>query len=158
MSKSIEQVTESLRRHCTRAERSESDVRRLLYRWEVAREEWDRIMETLRGDKFVDNERYASAYTREKSRLSGWGAAKIAANLKAKNIDKEIIKRAIEENIDPAQSRETLAKFIRQATEKNRSKAKNDYDLRARVFRAAAAKGFDFDEINSQLNEIILDV
>ena len=98
--KSPEQALASLMRLCARAEKCESDARRLLRGWGIGEEEASRIVERLIRDRFIDDGRYAAAFVREKLRLSGWGEYKIRAALTRKGIDQ-------------AAPRELKAKLIR---------------------------------------------
>lgn len=151
--RTAEQALTVLQWLCAKMERCESDVRRSLYRWKVPREEWDEVVEKLRQGGYVDNERYASAYVREKSRLSGWGKAKIVSGLRAKGIDRELVQSVVEEYVDRDEEREKLEQFVIKRIERDRERSKSLYDLRSRVFRAAASRGYDFDAINDLLNQ-----
>ena len=45
----------------------------------------------------MDEQRYANAYVRDKTRLSGWGPVKVMAGLRSKGIPEEYIKEAMKE-------------------------------------------------------------
>lgn len=151
--RNAEQALTVLQWLCAKMERCESDVKRSLYRWKVPRDDWQGVIDKLQAGGYVDNERYAAAYVREKSRLSGWGRAKIMSGLRAKSIDREVIENAIEQHVDRDEEREKLEQFVVKRVERDRVKSKNLYDLRCKVFRAAASRGYDFDAINDLLNE-----
>lgn len=155
--RNAQQALETLQWLCSKMERCESDARRSLYRWHVPREDWDGIIDKLVRSKFIDNERYASCYVRSKISNSGWGVTKIISSLKVKGISKEIIERAIDENVKPEQMQEKLEYYIRARIGKERAKSKNEYDLRCRVFRGAASRGFDFEQINEVIDRYIKD-
>lgn len=155
--KTAEQALSTLQWLCSKMERCESDIRRSLSRWHVPEQQWTEIIEKLRRDKFVDNQRYAEMYTRDKATISSWGVAKITNGLRAKGIDAQTIERAIAGNVSPEEMRHKLDDFIRKRIEKERSKSKNEYDLRCRTFRAAASRGFDFEQINTILNRYLRD-
>ena len=92
-------VLERLQRQCARAEYCSLDVRRKALRaLEGDAAAADRVVESLLKDRFVDDARYAGAFTREKSSLSGWGARKIAYALRSKGVSAEIISEAISES------------------------------------------------------------
>ena len=95
--KSPEQALASLMRLCARAEKCESDARRLLRGWGIGEEEASRIVERLIRDRFIDDGRYAAAFVREKLRLSGWGEYKIRTALQRKRINRALIDAALAE-------------------------------------------------------------
>lgn len=142
--KTPEQALRSLMNLCVKAERSEFDVRRLLGRWGIAAEERQRIVDALVRERFVDNRRYAEAYVREKVRFSGWGRFKIRAALRAKRIDESIIEEALGQ-VDGASMREKLEHRLR--IKMDRTKARDEYDLRGKLLRYGAGLGFDTDMV-----------
>lgn len=142
--KTPEQALRSLMNLCVKAERSEFDVRRLLERWGIAAEERQRIVDTLVRERFVDDRRYAEAYVREKVRFSGWGRFKIRAALRAKRIDESIIEEALGQ-VDGASMREKLEHRLR--IKMDRTKARDEYDLRGKLLRYGAGLGFDTDMV-----------
>lgn len=81
VAKSAAQALQSLMRECAKAEKSSGDARRLMARWEVAEDEREGVLSQLIEMRFIDDSRFAEAYTREKINLSGWGVRKISMEL-----------------------------------------------------------------------------
>ncbi|MBQ2150622.1 MAG: RecX family transcriptional regulator, partial [Bacteroidales bacterium] len=105
-------VLERLQRQCSKAEYCSSDVRRkALKAMEGDSEAASRIVEALVRERFVDDGRYAAAFSREKSSLQGWGAVKIRFMLRSKGISDENISAALEE-IDPGKAERKLDKLV----------------------------------------------
>ena len=71
--KTPEQALAQLMRLCARAEKSESDARRLMRGWGLDDRAAAEVLDRLVHDRFIDDARYAGAFVREKMRLSGWG-------------------------------------------------------------------------------------
>ena len=65
-SKSAEQALSALMRYAAKAERSSGDAMRLMRRWNVPEQERAGVLERLVAMHFIDDERYARAYVREK--------------------------------------------------------------------------------------------
>lgn len=84
--KSAQQALASLMRECAKAERSTGDARRLMARWEVAKQDQEGVLNQLIEMKFIDNRRFAQAYVRDKVNLSGWGAQRISLELSRKGV------------------------------------------------------------------------
>lgn len=68
-------VLDKIQAQCVRREYCTSDIRaKVLKAVEGDEEMADEMVAALVADKFVDDLRYASAFAREKSAISGWGA------------------------------------------------------------------------------------
>lgn len=150
--KSATEALQSLMRLCARGERSTGDAMRLMRTWGVPEDERQRVVDKLVAQRFIDNSRYAELYVREKSRLSGWGARKIAMQLRAKGVDKETIAEALA-TIDNEEQGDRLVEKLRR---KMRStKAQSDYELRGKLLRYALGLGYDYDDAGSALDKIM---
>ena len=78
-------------RLCARSEKSSGDALRLMQRWGVEPSARQGVLQKLLADRFIDDNRYAEAFVRDKIRLSGWGARKIRTSLRLKGIAAAII-------------------------------------------------------------------
>lgn len=150
--KSPEQALASLMRLCARAEKSSGDARRLMRNWQIGTEESQRILQTLIAQRFIDDERYAMAFVREKSNLGGWGAYKIRTALKRKEIDNSIIERALA-SINPEQSREQLRNRI--ARKERTTKAATPYEKRTKLIRYGMSLGYEFEAVREAVTELL---
>lgn len=155
--KSPQKALETLEWLCSKMERCPEDVRRSLYRWGIDRSEWEGIIDKLKQNQFIDEQRYTRAYIREKLSVGRWGTAKITAGLRAKRIDRHMIELCMSELVDSGTMDERLERQLRQRVEKEQTKERSEYQLRATLFRWAASRGFDFDQINTTLNKILKD-
>ena len=140
--KSAQQALQSLMRLCARSEKSSGDALRLMQQWQVPQAERQGVLERLVKERFIDDGRYAEAYVREKSRLSGWGARKIAMQLRQKGVSQAIIDEALRQldsNVELPRLVEKLRRKIRT------TKYTSDYELRGKLMRYALSLGFDYD-------------
>ena len=144
-------VLERLERQCARAEYCSADIRRKALRaLEGDEAAAGRVLESLVKDRYVDDARYAGAFTREKSSLSGWGARKIAFALRSKGIAAEIISEALSE-ISPEQSSEKLHKVL---SDKYKT-LKNDPSAFAKLMRFGLSRGYSYDEVTEAAKSIL---
>ena len=91
-------VLDRLQAQCSKREYCSSDVfRKALKAFDGDREMAGKILQSLQDDRFVDDSRYAAAFAREKSRLSGWGPAKITYMLAGKGIPRQVVVEALKE-------------------------------------------------------------
>lgn len=109
----------------------------------------EEIVESLKADGFVDDARYASAFTREKSELSGWGPVKIRYALAAKGITGDAVARAAED----VDSRRASDKLERAITNKAKSLA-GDPQWKYKTIRFALGRGYDYDSIAEALAKL----
>jgi regulatory protein len=120
--------------------------------WGVPEGERAAVVEKLVAQRYIDNRRYAEAYTREKSRLSGWGERKIAMQLRLKGVEKEVISAVLSELVDDEGKGERLrAKLERKM---RTTKAVNDYELRGKLLRYALGLGYDYDTAMAAVEEV----
>jgi regulatory protein len=136
---------------CSQREYCNEDIRGKLASWGVENDDSEKILEILIKENFINETRYASAFVRDKFKYNKWGKVKIAAHLKAKNIPGEVIRSALD-NID----NEQYKKFIRELINGHRHtiKAKNQYDLKAKLLRYGLSKGFESSLLYEILNDL----
>lgn len=148
--KSAQQALQSLMRLCVRSEKSSGDALRLMQQWQVPHTERQSVLERLVKERFIDDGRYAEAYVREKSRLSGWGARKIAMQLRQKGVSQAIIDEALRQldsNVELPRLVDKLRRKIRT------TKYTSDYELRGKLMRYALSLGFDYDIVQRAVED-----
>lgn len=154
--KSPEKALEALRFICSKMERSEGDCRRSLTRWMVDKEKWETIIEKLKADKYVDHNRYARCYVREKMNFGGWGERKVIQGLRLKGVEKEIIESAIAELMNVDQAHERLVEMVGKKYKQLKSKPhKSEYEIKGKLLNWGAYRGYEFDAVNRALREVI---
>lgn len=125
---------------CSKCEQAESDIRKKLHDWGINREDADTIIDTLIGEHYLDEQRFAIAYTRDKFRFDGWGRVKIAYQLRLKQVSQSIIDTAFAE-IDDDEYEQSLRKLL---SSKLRSlKGKEPIQIKASLLRFASSRGFE---------------
>ena len=152
--KTAQQALQSLMRLCARSEKSSGDALRLMQQWQVPQSERQGVLDKLLKDRFIDDGRYAEAYVREKSRLSGWGARKIAMQLRQKGVNQSVITEALKQLDSDAELPRLVEKLRRKA---RTTKYSSDYELRGKLLRYALSLGYDYDMATSAIDGIISD-
>ncbi len=125
---------------CSAREFCANDIRGKTESWGIGKEGTEKIIDLLKKEKFIDERRYAAAYAKDKFNYNKWGKLKISAGLKMKGIPVDIIKDSLE-MIDNEKYRELLGKLI--SSHRKKIKAKNQYDLKAKLMRYGISKGFE---------------
>lgn len=147
---SKEQILSALQNLCVRREYCTFDIRRkALDRCEGDAALADEMVTSLKADRFVDDVRYASAFAREKSSLTGWGPVKIRFALRAKGIaDSDIAAGLAEIEEDRASSR--LASLLQ-----NKWKSLSDDPAgRLKLIRFALSRGYEYSQVEGIVDEI----
>jgi regulatory protein len=153
-SKTAAQALQSLMRLCSRAEKSTGDARRLMRTWGVPEAEQQEVVDKLVAQRFIDNRRYAEAYAREKSSLAGWGARKIAMQLRQKGVERDVITQTLAMLDADAQNDKLVEKLQRK---QRTTKAANSYELRGKLLRYALGLGYDYEQAMGALDKIHLE-
>jgi regulatory protein len=134
---------------CAQAEHCEKEMRDKLKRWGIDESAQDRIIQRLINERYIDDERYAQAFVKDKIRYNKWGRRKVQQALWLKHIDPEIQQRVLEE-IDDSEYLDVLRPLLRQ--KRKTIKAESDYELNQKLVRFALGRGFTFDIIRQCLN------
>jgi len=102
-----EQALQKLKHYCAYQERCHSEVRQKLYDLGVWKKDHDEIIAALIEENYLNEERFAIAYTGGKWRMKQWGRVKIKQSLKLKQVSDYCIKKAMKQ-IDEAGYMDTL--------------------------------------------------
>ena len=144
-------ILDRLRGLCSRREYCYSDVLRkakdaLDGDVQAAKE----VADELVADRYVDDNRYASAYARDKSAIQGWGEVKIRYMLSAKGVPRDVIDKALQE-IDQNKADSRLEKLLHAKLKS----LKDDPQVRLKLLRFALGRGYSYDEVNSLINTLL---
>jgi len=129
---------------CARGEHCQHDMLEKMRQWGVEPEAQARVMERLVRERYVDDERFARAFVRDKIEYSHWGRRKVEQALWQKQIDEEVARRTLDA-VDPQTYIDVLRPMLKQ---KQRSvTGKSDYERYMKLLRWAVGRGFTTDII-----------
>lgn len=80
---------------CARCEQATGDVSAKLLQWGLGSDEARQVLEQLLKQGFIDDERYARAFVKDRFALNGWGRVKIAHQLRQKGVPDDVIGQAM---------------------------------------------------------------
>ena len=120
--------------------------------WKIPEEEIEKLLDSLKQLDFINHQRYASAFARDKLRFNHWGRKKIAYALHAKNIEEKYIQEAMEAL--PDQQYENI---LENELDKKLKKLKVDdqNQLRNKLCQYLIQKGFESGKVFEFENEKI---
>jgi regulatory protein len=136
---------------CSQQELCKDDIKKKMQLWGVGNDDAEKIIEILSRENFISENRYAAAFVRDKFKYNKWGKVKITAHLRAKNINEETIRTALE-TIDKVQYVEFIKDLL--ANHRRFIKAKNKYDLKAKLLRYGLSKGLESNILYDLLNDL----
>ena len=134
---------------CAQAEHCQQEMRDKMKRWDIDAPTQDRIVARLVKERYVDDERYARAFVKDKIRYNKWGRRKVQQGLWLKHIDDDIQERVLSE-VDDSEYLDVLRPLLKQKVRSIR--AENDYERTQKLVRFALGRGFTFDIIRQCLN------
>ena len=138
--------------YCAYQERSQQEVRDKLYEFGLHSNAVENIISRLIGDNFLNEERFAKAYTQGKFKQKGWGRIKIKQGLKLKKVPDVLIKKALQ-TIAGDDYLQTLEKILtkKAALVKEKEPFKRKYKLQ----QYALSRGYENDLIHDVLKELV---
>lgn len=144
-------VLDRLQAQCSKREYCSSDIfRKALSAFEGDREQAQKLLDELVADRFVDDLRYASAFAREKARLTGWGPAKISYTLVGKGIPRTVVAEALK-GIDC----EEADRKMRSVLEAKYRTLKGDPQEKFKLLKFGLTRGYEYDRIAPVVDEIL---
>ncbi|MDO4461989.1 MAG: regulatory protein RecX [Bacteroidia bacterium] len=129
---------------CAQSEHCSSEVQKKLLSYGLEEHDIARAIAWLIDNRFVNDERFATYFVRDKHRFSGWGPQKIRFQLISKSIPESIINRALLE-LEDLPTNDTLRHLL---VSKLRSSHQPDpWKLKASLVRFAISRGYTYDDI-----------
>lgn len=139
-------------RLCAMQEKCSFDMEMKLKDWGCETESISHVVKQLIQEGFIDDQRYAQTFVREKFRFNKWGKLKIGYHLKQKGIGTTIISNAFNEINENEYYNllyhELNKKYVNQ-------KASSEFNHRQKLFRFASSRGFESEIIQMAIDEIL---
>ena len=147
-----DQALQKLRHYCRYQERCHSEVKNKLFELGVDKNEHDEMIMDLVEGNYLDEERFALAFTTGRFIMKQWGRKKIQYALKEKMVKEENIQKAIRQ-IDETNYMEVLKKL---ATEKYSSLKNEQYLVRKKkTTDYLIQKGYEIELVRTFLETMI---
>ncbi len=139
-------------KYCAYQERCELDVEEKLKKYKLNEDRTCQIINRLREEKYIDNQRFARIFASGKFRNNKWGRIRIRHELKRKSIQEEYIDQALA-TMDENEYTRIILELIKK---KKKSIRKEDpFIIRNKIAQYICAKGFESDLVWDLLKEEI---
>lgn len=133
---------------CAQAEHCEYEMEEKMRRWQLDEEARARVMQRLVRERYVDDERFARAFVKDKVRYNKWGRRKVEQALWQKHVD-EVVRQQVMSEVDDEEYIAVLRPLLRQ--KRPSVKARNDYERNQKLMKFAIGRGFTIDIIRQCL-------
>lgn len=148
----IEKSTEKIKHYCAYQERSHQEVKDKLYSFGLYPEQVDAIISELITENFLNEERYAIAFSRGKFNIKNWGKQKIKYELKKNRVSDYCIKIGLS-TIDEDDYQKKLEKLLIAKSNTLRSE-KNIFIKKKKIQSFLMQKGYETSLINDLLQKL----
>lgn len=139
---------------CMVGEHCQWELREKLRKWGIYPNDADKIMAKLTDGKFVDDERFTHAFVHDRVTFRCQGRRLIMRDLLLKRIDKDIIDDALADIDNDIYMQNLWNIMARKLTQLGGDI--NNYEIRNKVARFAAARGYEPSLIFSTLDKMII--
>ncbi|MCH5307190.1 MAG: RecX family transcriptional regulator [Prevotella sp.] len=129
---------------CAQSEHCQWEMTEKMRRWGLDEKTQASIMARLIKERYIDDERYARAFVKDKVRYNKWGRRKVEQALWQKHIAEDIRQLVLDE-VDEEEYLEVLRPLLKQ--KRKTTKAQSDYEMNQKLLRFALSRGFTFDLI-----------
>jgi regulatory protein len=147
-----EQAKQKALRYCAYKERSHREVKNKLYEFGLHSSEVNELLTYLITEGFLNEERFAIAFTGGKFRIKKWGRIKIVHALESKGLTKNCIRIGLKE-IDPDDYQKTLDEVLQ--SKLSELQETNAFVLRDKVSKFAIQKGFEPELVWATLKQLV---
>ncbi|KKC51803.1 regulatory protein RecX [Porphyromonas gulae] len=152
--KTEEELLNRMQAYCARTEHCRSEVATKLRQAGADELMIERLLQRLVEDRFIDEERFARAYARDKYRFNGWGPKRIALELAKRHIPDSIIGTTLsdlEEGEDKIE--DSLTRLLER---KLRSiKDTDDRNQLHKLVRWAVGRGFEYEQVMKEASRLL---
>ncbi|WP_428654287.1 regulatory protein RecX [Runella sp.] len=135
---------------CAYQERTVKETRQRLNDWELSEEEIVWVLEELKAQNYLNEERFARAFAGGKFRVKKWGRLKIRQEMKLKGVPNDLIQKGLTE-IDGDDYEAVLRDLLEK---KARSLRGEPTAVKQKLVRFALSRGFESDIVWDLLKSI----
>ena len=141
------EILSKIERYCAYQDRCTQEVIAKLRSWQLEEQEQRQVLQILKNEGFIDDERYVQSFIRGKINAKQWGVQKIRLGLLQKGISKELIDKYIED-INPQQYTDNIQTVLRKWTQSHGPVTQENI---TKLYRHLLSKGYTYDEIKGEL-------
>jgi len=142
-----------LERYCAYQDRCTRDVELKLKGLKVTELEMGKVIEQLKEEQMIDDQRFANAFVRGKFSVNKWGRNRITNGLRIRQLPESIISMALREIDEESYLEAIRTLIIKKSREINPEKTLNK---REKIINFVVGKGYESDLVLRMIQEIKL--
>lgn len=132
------------------------DMEKRFYAWNVKKTDWDKIIDYLIDENYLNETRFIEAYVRGKFVIKRWGKNKIIAGLMQLNLSGSKVTKAIDSEIEEKAYVKTIQELI---TKKSALINESDSLIkRDKIYRYLLSKGYESELVVRELNALAKEI
>lgn len=144
-------VMQKIRNFCSFQERYVREVEEKLRDWAVQKRKISSIVQQLKKDNYLNEERFARSYASGKFRNNKWGRVKIEFELSIRGISEELTIKAIQE-IPEEDYQITLQNLI--LSKQKEIKPEKVLNVRDKILNFVSGKGYETSLVIDLMNKL----
>ncbi|MGE5425342.1 MAG: regulatory protein RecX [Syntrophothermus sp.] len=144
-------VMQKIRNFCSFQERYVREVEEKLRDWAVQKRKISSIVQQLKKDNYLNEERFARSYASGKFRNNKWGRVKIEFELSIRGISEELTSKAIQE-IPEEDYQITLQNLI--LSKQKEIKPEKVLNVRDKILNFVSGKGYETSLVIDLMNKL----
>lgn len=139
-------------RRCARSEQCASDLKTKLKAYELSDSEWEKLLDRLTAENYLNEARYCNAFINDHIRFSKWGKRKIMLALHTKGLNPASYQQILDD-IDESEYKKGLMELLKK--QHNLNQKKPHMHPKQKLFQFALQRGFEPNLIQQCVNSII---
>ncbi len=147
-----DEVKSKIESFCVYQDRSEYEVLRKMDAWSLDADTFKHIIEHLKKNRFLDNERFAKSFVSGKFNIKKWGKLKIKSHLILHRIDQKTILNSLKE-IDDVAYMNCIQLLAQQKMGTLRSESDN-LKRKIKCMSFLQSRGFEYDLIQEAIKNL----
>jgi len=145
------EILKKIEYYCSYQERCKKEVIEKLFRLNLDQSELDDVINYLIKNDYINEERFALAFTKGKFRIKKWGKIKIILELKKRAIDINLINKAINQITDS----DYIRIFNKLSLKKYKSLTGSKDSKKRKFVNFFSYRGWEYDLIIRKLNDFL---
>ncbi len=145
-----DRALEKAMRYCSFQERCQLDLTNRFTAWNVQKKDWEKLLDYLVKEDFLNENRYVEAFVRGKFRIKKWGKNKIKMGLMAKHVfNEELVSSVFQSEIKEKDYLNTIRDLIDKKT--LLIGEEDAFKKRDKLYRYMLSKGYESELIVKEL-------
>jgi regulatory protein len=143
------EILKKIENYCSYQERCKKEVIKKLLTLNLDQSEFDNVINYLIKNNYINEERFALAFTQGKFRIKKWGKIKIILELKKRRIDANLINKAINQITDL----DYIGTFDKLSLKQYKSLTGSKDSKKRKFINFLSYRGWEYDLIIKKVND-----